>query len=264
MSTIASYGDKFSVEQQIISPAELSEAICSLCERPYWKRLWVFQELRHAKGIRLLCGEDSLSWDDFRNVWRVIVDIAATSEDASERLRQSLATRMMILRTKPMDFSLWNLLKETRNLECADRRDRVYALLSVATEGHEGMEADYGAYTNWLDLHKETGSIPDTYRRERTQHFLEIFWETSDVTRWRAFLATSALAHRVLRARYATRPPATLDDVRRDCDFLVGVFDFEAWDGLYGDRLRPHRGDWSEWARVHNQHAVTRLLERLD
>lgn len=71
-------------------------------------------------------------------------------EDASERLRQSLATRMMTLRTKPMDFSLGNLLKETRNLECADRRDRVYALLNFATQGHEDIEADYGAHTNWL------------------------------------------------------------------------------------------------------------------
>lgn len=61
MSTIASYGDKFSVKHQIISPAELSEAICSLCERPYWKRLWVFQELRHANLIVLMCGEHSLS-----------------------------------------------------------------------------------------------------------------------------------------------------------------------------------------------------------
>ena len=61
MSTIATYSDKFSVKSQIISPAELSEAICSLCERPYWMRLWVFQELRHAKDIRLLCGEHSLS-----------------------------------------------------------------------------------------------------------------------------------------------------------------------------------------------------------
>lgn len=259
MSAIATYSDKVSVEHQNISPADLSDAICSLCERPYWKRLWVFQELRHAKDISLLCGEHSLSWDDFRNVWRVIVDIATTSEDASERLRQSLATRMMTLRTKPMDFSLWNLLKETRNLECADRRDRVYALLSVATEGHEGIEADYGAYTNWLDLLKGTESIPDTVRRKRTQHFVE----RGD---WRDFLATSALAHRVLSARYATRPPATLEDVRLDCEFLVGVFDFEAWNGVYGDRLRPPQGDdgFYDWARANGHQAVVNLLDMLD
>jgi hypothetical protein len=131
MTAISYYSDKFPVNP-IISPTELSEAICSLCERPYWKRLWVFQELKHARHIMLMCGKDTIFWNVFRNVWSVIVDTVTTSEDASDRLRESLATRMMALRTKPMDFSLWNLLKETKNLECADRRDRVYALLSVA------------------------------------------------------------------------------------------------------------------------------------
>ena len=175
---------------------------------------------------------------------------------------------MITLRTKPMDFSLWNLLKETRNLECADRRDRVYALLSVATEGHEGIEADYSAYTNWLDLLKETEAITSPARRRKVQRRLEfVSQEDGTKANWRAFVATSVLAHRVLRARYATRPPATLDDVRRDCEFLVGVFGFEdPRMGVSGDRLQPPQGDadFYEWARAYNHQAVIRLLERLD
>jgi hypothetical protein len=58
----------------------------------------------------------------------------------------------MTLRTKPIDFSLWNLLRETGNLECADQRDRVYALLSVATGGHEDIEADYNTKLTPLRL----------------------------------------------------------------------------------------------------------------
>lgn len=61
MSIISAYSDAFPVEHQIISPTDLSEAICSLCERAYWKCLWVFQELRHAKLIVLMCGDQSLS-----------------------------------------------------------------------------------------------------------------------------------------------------------------------------------------------------------
>lgn len=129
MSVISAYSDELPVGHQVISPTELSDAICSLCECAYWERLWVFQELRHARLIVLICGDQSLSWDTFKNLWRVIVDIAATSENASGRLGQSLATRMITLRTKPLNFSLWNLLKETRNRECADQRDRAYALL---------------------------------------------------------------------------------------------------------------------------------------
>ena len=120
-----------------------SEAICSLCERPYWKRLWIFQELRHAKHITLMCGDRTVPWDQFRLLWRDVIDDAATDDELPGRLKQSLATRVMTLRTDSFDLSLWNLLKETRNLECADQRDRIYALLSVAKKGHEEMEADY-------------------------------------------------------------------------------------------------------------------------
>jgi hypothetical protein len=35
------------------------------------------------------------------------------------------------------------LLATTKHLRCADQRHRVYALLSVATTGHEGILADY-------------------------------------------------------------------------------------------------------------------------
>jgi hypothetical protein len=144
MTTIAYYASDTSTSaHSFLSQAELSQAICNLCERPYWKRLWVFQELRHARHITLMCGDTTISWHQFRLLWRAIVDIATTDRSRSDRLKQSLATRMMTLRSKPMDFSLWNLLRETQTLECSNPRDRVYALLSVATVGHEDIQADY-------------------------------------------------------------------------------------------------------------------------
>lgn len=64
-----------------------------------------------------------------------------------------MATSMVTLRTKMMDTSLWNLLHETRHLLCEDSLDKVYALLSVATEGCEGIEADYQASVCSLGHH---------------------------------------------------------------------------------------------------------------
>jgi hypothetical protein len=144
MATIRRRASRYNTNKHTtLNQTELSEAIRKLCERPYWKRLWIFQELKHAKCITLMCGASTISWDQFAQLWRTIVEIATTDKHRSKRLKHSLATRMMTLRSKPINFSLWNLLKETQNLECADRRDRVYALLSVATTGHEGIEADY-------------------------------------------------------------------------------------------------------------------------
>lgn len=249
----------------------VSDAVAALCQRPYWKRLWVFQELRHAEHITIMCGKRSIPWAKFSSLWSVLAEIGALQVSVIETLEGSLATRMMILRAKTVDSLLWNLLKETQNLACADRRDRVYALLSVATEGHEGIEADYGAYANHTALERllnQVSSIPRADQREKAQLFLKTVVLQHDVdivAGCHAVLATCALAHRVLRAKHAARRPATLEDVRLDCEFLVGVFGFEEveedWMRIFGDRIRP-QDDWSEWARIHNHDAVARLLQQ--
>jgi hypothetical protein len=130
----------------------LSKSIVGLCQRPYWKRLWVFQELRHAASIQLMCGGMIIPWEAFSNIWHLMAKLRALNDDAEEKLRRSLATRMVTLRANRMRSSLWNLLQETKDLDCADNRDRVYALLSVAMEGCQGIEADYRAHVNPCDL----------------------------------------------------------------------------------------------------------------
>lgn len=58
-------------------------------------------------------------------------------------INSSAAARMIRLRRKLMNTSIWSLLRETHRLACADRRDKVYAVLSIATEVADGVEADY-------------------------------------------------------------------------------------------------------------------------
>lgn len=208
--------------------ADVLPAIGKLCERPYWKRLWVFQELRHAKSIELVCGRRRISWKHFRSIWRVVAELGMSNEDTAEMLKNSLATRIVTLRTKPMNFSLWNLLKETKDLECADQHGRVYALLSVADEGHEDIEADYNA------------SIP-------------------------------CLGHRILRNRHKNKPPASLEGVIADCEFLADVLKVSKTDmfdcsdshtGTWVDGVGSEdRTSWAEWAEYHRHPAVARLLE---
>lgn len=210
---------------------DVLHAINNLCQRAYWKRLWVFQELRHAKKITLKCGGCQIPWGDFRSLWRVVAELGMFNDDTAEMLKNSLATRMITLRTKPMNFSLWNLLKETTYLDCADQRDRVYALLSVADEGHEEIEADYHA-------------------------------------------SLSSLGHHILRNRYASRPPAFLQGVIADCEFLVEVlrlsafdmFDYSASRGYtWNQKSRSHIDpSWAEWAEYHDHPAVTRLLQNCE
>lgn len=129
----------------------LTNTIWQLCERPYWKRLWVFQELKLASDILLMCGKKLLPWEPFQSYWRGVLDhFEAVSGDSADKMELTLATSMVMLRTRPTASSLWDLLRATKNLECSDIRDRAYALLSVATEGHEGIQADYDASVSTL------------------------------------------------------------------------------------------------------------------
>jgi len=131
---------------------ELSQAIWSLCERQYWKSLWVFQEPRLAKQILLMCGGKTLLQDETMGLWTAIDRVHTGNDGRSDQWKQSAAKRMMTIRPESRDFSLWNVLKETRNLECMDLRDRAYAILSVATSGRENIEADYSLSATPLRL----------------------------------------------------------------------------------------------------------------
>jgi hypothetical protein len=124
--------------------AATSNSVVELCERPYWQRLWVFQEIKHARKIMLLSGGHSTSWNYLEALFNGRIKLyTILPSDIARRVNCSPAARMVRLRTKLMDSSVWNLLRESRHLECMDRRDKVYAILSTATEGLKDIEADY-------------------------------------------------------------------------------------------------------------------------
>ena len=41
-----------------------------LCQRPYWGRLWIIQEVCLASSLRVHCGSDAMGWDDFLQFWK--------------------------------------------------------------------------------------------------------------------------------------------------------------------------------------------------
>jgi hypothetical protein len=144
------------------------ETLLDICDKVYWTRLWVFQELKSAKQIVLMYGDEiirfaklaksladlaSVMYDD-EEMYR-FTDLAAKSladlasniskrEAESSRLTiHSAAARMVRLCNQKTPTSLWLLLQLTQHLDCYDPHDKVYALLSIAESGHGGIDADY-------------------------------------------------------------------------------------------------------------------------
>lgn len=163
----------------------VDQAICELCERPYWKRLWVFQELKLAREVVLLCANVSLPWASFEACRGAISRLRF-------RMNSKIPARMIDMRTRQecVYTPLWSLLEATRDMLCKDPRDRAYALLSMATEGHEGIDVDYQPVNP-------------------SKNFYALM---------------SALAHRILRNKHAFTPPTSLSAVANDCEFLDTVF----------------------------------------
>jgi hypothetical protein len=119
----------------------LWSAVHSLCERPYWRRLWVYQELKSAAFAELMCGDKLVSIRDFQE--RFLGTATYRSEDKVEILRNSSAGRMLGLIEDPATDSLFSLIQKTGHLRCADPRDKAYAILNVARKWNQGMKADY-------------------------------------------------------------------------------------------------------------------------
>lgn len=117
---------------------DTTKAIEALFVRPYWVRLWIYQELKSARKLTVMCGNAILDWVALEPyVHDLYMDYDV------QDLFDTPAVRMILLRTRSMGTSLWHMLEATKHLHCADQRDRVYTLLSVATTGHEGICADY-------------------------------------------------------------------------------------------------------------------------
>lgn len=129
--------------------------------KPYWKRLWIIQEITLATSAVLLCGSDHLS----------IEDLAAASGAInwlSEMTGKLLSKEDTVLLTKPfhpvqprlqqLPAVLWlraggrglplaSILHESchdQDLHCAIPHDRIYAFLGLmATEARLRIKVDY-------------------------------------------------------------------------------------------------------------------------
>ena len=125
-------------------------ALASLCKREYWHRTWIIQEILLASRIELLCGDDKISWKALEHMANVIPRrrdrlMDASVADTVAEICDSLPIRYVGHRLKQQPASLSNLLDIYQNARCLDSRDKVYAMLALASDCRYGsaLAADY-------------------------------------------------------------------------------------------------------------------------
>ena len=122
-------------------------AILSLVMRPWFERLWVQQEIHKKRNAVLICGSDTISWQDFRQALLCFYNKWAALEDNFIDYPGFLERVALIVETisELDDSTLGALMERTQKCKCSDPRDRVFAVLNMLGpwERNAKIKADY-------------------------------------------------------------------------------------------------------------------------
>ena len=114
-----------------------------LCNLSYWYRMWIVQEMGLAKKITILLGRRAVPWSclgflrkflDYKEFTYSLPLAKRQSYTSScEKIRTSQAFRLMDFQASKKRKSLAALIEACEDSLCSDPRDKVYALLGLAT-----------------------------------------------------------------------------------------------------------------------------------
>ena len=115
--------------------------LISLCKQPYWKRVWIVQEIGAATCLSIhWIGDDprfpnSLTWDSFR---RVLLPITSHSVNRPKILVEQREGR------HGDAFLLANLMEVCKDSLCEEPRDKVYGFVGIANDCQDNsLPVDY-------------------------------------------------------------------------------------------------------------------------
>ena len=175
-----------SIETKNIFRGGSARALKALCRRSYFSRTWVVQELFLASKIRVLCGSKEWLWDDWWSLLPLSFDQFSNQlssqlsrDEAREYLldksnaRKLNEWRYMYRRGHRTGLALHHLVSYFATFQCTDPRDKVFALLGIASEG-SSLKVDYSQSLEDLFLacvhssHPFSGSVRNTITSLRT------------------------------------------------------------------------------------------------
>ena len=117
----------------------------TLCDNPYWKRVWIIQEVGLAKKLLVHYGAYKAEWTTF--IKRI---------QSNYKFRDSLPVKLQ----KQLDEKYENghklqaLIESHRGSLCKEARDHIYGFIGLAIDCQEGFPMDYGKglYEVWKDV----------------------------------------------------------------------------------------------------------------
>lgn len=162
--------DEIIVVLRLDNSARLA-AITSLYQRSWFRRVWIIQEAVLSRSPVVCCGREWIPWDVFfRGFWmlcgvRDYLNLAGAGQQDSSALADMLTAALD--RVTPVAFttpdlsllqilSLLSRMAARAQLQASDKRDYIYALLSLIDATQSPLvEVDYTK--DWATVRREVG-----------------------------------------------------------------------------------------------------------
>ncbi|KAK0638496.1 heterokaryon incompatibility protein-domain-containing protein, partial [Cercophora newfieldiana] len=128
-----------------------SNELIALLQRPWFRRVWILQEVAAARSILVMCGARTIDGHSFHlGVTAALQDVEQEKPPAAMRLMQDTFLRRYHLPADQGRFALGiaplpDLLDSYMTSEATDPRDKVFALIGLASGDlvGSGLMADY-------------------------------------------------------------------------------------------------------------------------
>ncbi|KAL5329566.1 hypothetical protein ACEPPN_003080 [Leptodophora sp. 'Broadleaf-Isolate-01'] len=127
------------------------EHLITLLRREWFRRTWVIQEVASSQCATVHCGNQSIPWEIFADVYMKLGDrFLPVSQIGGEDARHSLENITAIEKARrshggPLSMSLFHILLATSSSKCKDDRDKIFAVVGLAKDwaGQRMFMPDY-------------------------------------------------------------------------------------------------------------------------
>jgi len=120
------------------------ECLEELFARPYWKRVWIIQEVAVASHVRIICGSEEITWHDLADAvgrafhrnynYRKPISELVERTASYTYVNEISAFRTLVRQREPI--GLLKAMYMSKNTLSTDPHDKIFAFLGLSHDGH--------------------------------------------------------------------------------------------------------------------------------
>ncbi|KAI1758480.1 heterokaryon incompatibility protein-domain-containing protein [Xylaria castorea] len=134
--TISSRGFLYALRHRDF-PTHALGGLYDLLARPYWKRVWIIQEIAKARYVKIICGHLCFELEPLIAVTQHLKDLSQPDRCVIDSIAWFRNIELSLNTGRGTRMSLLDALIASRYSQATDRRDKVYALRGLSRDGQD-------------------------------------------------------------------------------------------------------------------------------